>query len=48
MATKRRRSGGRRPAGVDASGRLKPGYLYLKGGRVVKAKAKKATKRRRR
>lgn len=33
------------PTGVKADGTLKPGYKYLKGGRVVKAKAKTASKR---
>lgn len=36
---KRKRSS--RAAGVKANGRLKKGYRYAKGGRVVKAKAKR-------
>lgn len=30
-----------KPTGVKADGTLKKGYRYMKGGRVVKAKAKK-------
>jgi hypothetical protein len=46
MAATRRR---RRSSGVTAKGKLKKGYRYLKGGKVVKAKGrKKRTARRRR
>lgn len=37
MAKRRRRTA---KTGVTASGRLKKGYRYAKGGRVVKAKKK--------
>lgn len=37
MARKRRKTA---KTGVTASGRLKKGYRYAKGGRVVKAKKK--------
>ena len=32
---------------TKGKGRLKKGYRYVKGGRIVKAKAKKKTRRRR-
>lgn len=38
----------RKKTGVKSNGRLKKGYRYARGGRVVKAKAKKSTRRRRR
>nr|WP_322624498.1 hypothetical protein [uncultured Flavobacterium sp.] len=42
MATKRKSTRKRSAsAGVKANGTLKKGYRYAKGGRVVKAKAKR-------
>lgn len=42
MATKKRTTRKKSAsAGVKANGTLKKGYRYAKGGRVVKAKAKK-------
>jgi hypothetical protein len=43
----RRRSVSKK-TGTKGKGRLKKGYKYLKGGRIVKAKAKRKTRRRRR
>lgn len=36
------------PVGLKKNGRLKKGYRFARGGRVVKAKAKRKTRRRRR
>jgi hypothetical protein len=44
MAVRKRKST-RRSVGVGAKGRLKKGFRYAKGGRVVKAKAKRKSRK---
>ncbi len=45
MARKKRRSVSKR-AGTKGKGKLKKGYRYVRGGRIVKAKKKTRRKRR--
>jgi hypothetical protein len=41
MPIKKRKTTKRKAAGTKGKGKLKKGYKYLKGGRIVKAKSKK-------